>query len=287
MSIKVQRTGDTGAPQAGITVDGLSTATPSTVTLTVSWDGGAVWHPVRGGSVKGALGTCFVRDFVTPLGVTAVYRAVVTGGTTATWEAASLIPADGLMWLQDPLDPHSAIPVAASADIPGVLTLLSPSLGSFRRPQKEDTALPFGASLPVSSLGMRLAPVDIPLAIRGIASSQSDLLRAFRGLLETAGQLVLRGIPQGVPLPPVVHVTAEVSDSSQTNTHDAYQIIELSVSPRQPVAVSIVIPWWTYGQVNTLIHSQLSANATYAQVKAAMTTGKTYTQWSASPGVLS
>lgn len=284
MALSVAQTADAGAPQAGITIDGLSTGTGCNITLTVSWDGGTTWNPVRGGLLTGILGSTYVRDYVTPLNVTATYKAVVTGGTTATWTATSTINST-YMWIQDPLAPRSAVAVAASTPINGVLYLLSPSFGPLSRSQPADYATPMGASLAVASVGVRQKPTSIPFSIQG-AQSQVALLTALRSMLSAAGQLVLRGIPPLVPLDAVLHVVAQVSESSAQNIADSFNTFEFSAIQVRPVATRIVIPWWTFDQVLALVQSQISGGATTnAQVLAAQPSGKTYTQWLANPGV--
>jgi len=289
MALTVAQTADAGAPQAGITIDGLSATVGCSIVLTVSWDGGATWNPVRGGNVSGVLGSTFVRDYVTPLNVAATYQVVVTGGTTVTWQTASTITS-AYGWLQDPLAPKSAIQFATSdASTAGALLLVAPSFGSISRKQPASYATPMGARLPVASVGQRQAPTGLALSFQGLAASQGALLTATRSLLTAAGQLVIRGLPAYAPIDPVAHVVAgdmsEVPVASGTML-GVFNVFHLVVNQVQPVSTRIVIPWWTYDQVTALVVSQVGTGATYAAVLAAQPTGKTYTAWLANPGVL-
>lgn len=284
MALTVAQTADAGAPQAGITIDGLSTSTACTVVVTVSWNGGVTWNPVRGGSLTGVLGSAFVRDYVPALNVPATYRAVVTGGTTVTWTTTTTIPS-ALAWIQDPLAPRSAVSFTTRR-IAGSMELMAGSFAEAKRPQAIDRAVPIGARIPVASIGLRQVPMDVPL-ILGAAAAQNTAYLALVALLDSAGQVVLRGLPAESPFDPVVHVTVDAPSTMTMRGKSAYNEMPLVVSQVQPVTMRIVIPWWTCDQVLALVQSQLGVGATCAQVLAAQPTGKTCTSWVANPGVAS
>ena len=286
VTLTAAQTADAGAPQVGVTVAGLSTTTGCTVVVTVSWDGGATWNTVRGGIVNGALGSTFIRDYVPPLNVSAIYQAVVTGGSTAT-VTGTVTATSSYAWLQDPLAPRSAVPLSIMLD-PAGLFLVTTTFGSFLRAQAADRVTVMGSDLPAISLGVRQAPSGVPLNIQGFMATQGALVASLRVLFATAGQLVLRGLPASVPFDPVVHVS--VGDVDEQPTVDGILGVRntwnLVVSQVRPVSMRVVIPWWTYDQVYALIQTQVSAGATYAAVITAMPAGKTYTQWVANPGVV-
>ena len=108
---------------------------------------------------------------------------------------------------------------------------------------------------------------------------------ALRSLLLSSGQLVVRGLPVSGLLDPVAHVA--VGDATEAR-FAAGQVSQWTLTARQtrPTTLRVVVPWWTYDQVKTLIQAQVSPTATYAQVVTAMPAGKTYTDWLADPGVL-
>ena len=280
MALTVTQTADAGAPQAGITIDGLSTGTACTVVVTVSWDGGATWNPVRGGSVTGVLGSTFVRDHVTPLNITATYRAVATGGTTVTWTTTSLITSG--CWIQDPLAPKSAVALYADMSSGHVLLTLG-SLAGGTWGQHVDLASVVGADVPAASMSRRQKIAGLPLVLTYDVAAEGGHLHA---LLMTSGQVVIRGLPAAALLDPVAHCS--VGDASEVRDPDG-NLSEWTLTARQvtPITMRIVVPWWTYDDVKALVLSQLGTGATYDDVLAAQPVGKTYTQWQANPGVAS
>lgn len=285
MTLSVAQTADPGAPQAGITISGLSATVACTVVVTVSWDGGTTWHSVLGGTGTNLLGSWFVRDYSVPLNVTATYQAVVTGGTTATWTGTCLITSP-VAWMQDPLDPRSAISFD-SAPYAGSLLLLHGSLASQMRAQPTFNVVPEGATLPVGSIKARQAPANVPL-ILGAAQTQNTAYLAALDLLDSAGPVVLRGLPLTVPFDPVMTVSVgDVTPSAPYGILGVFNQLSLNFTQQRPVSTRIVIPWWTYDQVTALVVSQMGGAPTYAGVAAAQPAGKTYTQWTANPGVAS
>lgn len=287
MALVVAQTADAGAPQAGLTITGLTGSCD--IVITVSWDGGTTWNAVRGGTLTGIFGSTFIRDYVTPLNVTATYKAVVTGGTTATWTATSTI-ASNYAWIQDPLAPRSAIPlVMAQAPDLSALLLIAPSFSSLSRKQAVDYAQPMGARLPVASVGVRQAPSNVPLGIQADAARQGALVTSLRTLFDTSGQVVIRGLSAFIGLDAVAHViVGDVAESPTTSSTmlGIFQGWQMNVTQARPVSTRVIVPWWTYDQVLALVQSQLSGGATtYTQVTTAQPAGKTYTDWLAKPGI--
>jgi lysophospholipase L1-like esterase len=92
MAIYVEHLPESGAPQVGITLDGLPAN--AVLSLEVSWDGGESWHGVRDARHVTRTGSAFFRDFVPPLNVEARYRVVFHSGEfapdpgIAKWRAA-------------------------------------------------------------------------------------------------------------------------------------------------------------------------------------------------------
>lgn len=280
-TITATQTSDPGAPQVGITVAGLSTVTASTVVVDVSWDGGATWNAVRGGTITGALGSTFIRDYVPALNVRSTYRATVSIGSsevvTATATATS-----ATAWIQDPLAPRNAVPLYADMSNGHILLTLG-SLATATWAQRVDTAVPIGSSLAAASISVRQKVAALPLVLTYDVAAEGG---ALRNMLMGAGQLVVRGLSStATQLDPVAHVT--VGDAQEArfaaNTVAQWTLIARQV---RPVTMRVVIPWWTYDQVKALVQSQVGSTATFDQVKTAMPAGKTYTQWVADPGVV-
>ena len=113
--ISVELMPDAGAPQVGITVDGLDAGDTSVISVEVSGDGGATYTAVQGAKEITVLAATFVRDHVCPLNVEATYRLVVhSGATVPSTLQGTITVVSAAAWLQDPLDPRSAVPVIAA-----------------------------------------------------------------------------------------------------------------------------------------------------------------------------
>lgn len=279
--ISVEVMPDAGAPQVGVTIDGLAPGSTSTVSVDVSWDGGVTWHGVRGAQRIDVVGGTFVRDHVPPLNVLATYRLTIhTGATVPAVLEAPVTVTSGTVWLQDPLAPRTAVPVVCVRDAGGI-TLLSPSAGTIARRQPVDVATPQGARLPVASVGTRQAPSGVYLHLRALAQEQGALVKALASLIESAGQVVIRGLPPDVPIDAVAHVIAPSVDDSPIvgGLLGPRRDWEMNVMQVRPQSLRLVVPWWTYDQVR-----DMWAGRTYDQVKAARP-GDTYLDWLRSPEV--
>lgn len=264
-----------GAPQTGITVSGV-TGTQD-VTVEVSWDDGATWVGVRGVRSEPVSGSGFFRDFVPPLNAPILYRAT-TATETADSETDTVTSATA--WVQDPLAPRGAIPVATFAEVDGVVRLMSGSATEVVRSQQVDLAQVEGAAAPVASVGIRRKPAGVPMVLRpllDLAADQGALVKAIRRLFETAGQVVLRGLPDDYGLDPLAHVIApDLVEAPSVGGVLGYREWRLTVTQVRPQALHIVVPWWSYDDVKAIVEGALGLGATYDAVTAAMPPGTTY-----------
>ena len=274
-----------GAPQVGITVTGV-TGTQD-VTVEVSWDGGETWLGVRGAQSEPVSGSDFFRDFVPPLNVPVIYRA--TTATETAVSAADTVPSD-TAWVQDPLAPRGAIPVATFTDADGAVRLVSGSASQVVRSQAVDLATVQGSAFPVASVGVRQKPSGVPLVLRpllDLAADQGALVKAVRRLFETAGQVVLRGLPDEYGLDPVAHVIApDLVESPSVGSVLGYREWRLTATQVRPQALHVVVPWWSYDDVKAIVEGALGSGATYDDVTAAMPPGTTYVDVLRSPHLL-
>lgn len=288
-SVSAVQLSEPGAPQVGVTVSGLSEVTGSTVTVDVSWDGGVTYNAVRGGTVTGVLGSTFIRDHVPALGVESTYRATVTVGSDETATGTVTAESD-FAWIQDPLDPATAVAVTTSrpTDDSDALLIMAGSMDGFTSPVAVDTVTPLGARLPVASIGQALAFQGLPMTFQTPAA-QGALIAAMRNLLTQAGQIVMRGLPSSLPIDPVAHVVAVNRQENVTvgGMPGRVNTWTMSVSQVRPTSLAIVIPWWIYDQVKALVVEELGAAPTYDDVTTAMPAAKTYTEWFATPGTAS
>lgn len=265
-----------GAPQVGVTVAGLDDSETSTVVVETSWDAAATWVPVQGAGGLHGLGGVFVRDHAPALGRPVVWRARVTSGPDAPLTVVSgpplVLPAD-VVWVQDPLDPRSAVPCRMHWDGSSVL-LAQGSLGEIEFGQVADVATPEGATLPVASIGRRVAAAQVPITMTYDVAAEGG---ALRRLLMSAGPVVVRGLPAEAVLDPVATVAVGAVHETRTGT-GGLAVVRLVVRQVAPVAVTVVVPWWTYASVGVLW-----GGATYEDV-AADRPGETYLDFQAYPG---
>lgn len=279
--LRVERLPDAGAPQAGITVTGLAPSSESVISVQVSWDDGRTWHGVRGAERVTVTGGDFFRDHVPPLNVLARYRLVVhAGGVTPLRLEDTITIASDSAWIQDPLNPRGAVEVECVRTGAGLMLMTGTAARILRR-QAVDLTTVEGARYPVASIGVRQAPSGVPLALRAVAASQGALIREMRDLLDASGQVVVRGLPLDIPLDPVAHVvTGDVEEVPVVGGLLGFRNDwQLDVTQVRPTSMRIVIPWWTYDQVQALW-----APRTYDQVEAARP-GATYLDWSRDPEV--
>lgn len=279
MGIAVAVLPDAGPPQVGITLTGLHATTPSTISVRTSVDGGTTWQGVRGADHISVIGAAFLRDFVPPLNVPVTYRLTVhTGTTTPTPTEATITVPSTTAWVQDPLNPAGGVAVDCLGAGRGVMALAD-SFETLTRTQPADLAQVQGARLPVASVGTRQGPSRVPVHLRALLPAQDAETAALRALLDTAGTLVLRGLPAAVPLSPSAHVI--------TGAVDEVPVVGGLLGPRndwvlevtevRPTTMAVAVPWWTYAEVRALW-----AGATYDQAKASRP-GATYLDWARDP----
>lgn len=276
MGLSVEVLPDAGAPQVGVTITGLPSGSPSVVTVERSTDGRS-WDAVRGAVREAVTGAAFFRDFVAPLNVDVTYRVTTTAAITGSSTSSILVPSD-TAWLQDPLDPRTAVPVAIARGPEGV-RLLAPSFGDLNRRMAADIVLPQGSRLPVASLGVRQAPAGVLLHLRAMAQVQGALVKAITELVESAGTVVIRGLPASFGLDPVAHVIApDVQDSPVVGgVLGPRRDWVMSVTQVRAPSPRIAVPWWTYEQVRALWEG-----FSYDDVLAARP-GATYLDWLRDP----
>lgn len=279
MGIAVAVMPESGAPQVGITITGLDSVNPSTITVQVSSDGGTVWTPVRGADHLTTTGAAFVRDFVPGLNVPLIYELVVhAGATTPTPTRASITVPSAYTWVQDPLYPESAVAVECLPSVANPM-MLDDSFASLTRSQAWDVAVVDGSRTPVASVGIRQVPSRIPLHLRTKPETQAAATTALRRLLELAGVLVLRGLPPAVPLDAVAHVVAGSVEERPVvgGLLGARNDWLLEVTQVHATTSAVAVPWFTYASVFAAW-----APDTYADAMAARP-GATYLDWLRDP----
>jgi hypothetical protein len=138
-----------------------------------------------------------------------------------------------------------------------------------------------GSDLPVASVGVRQRAGQVSLEMACEVFAEGGRLRK---LLKSAGQVVIRGLPDDL-LDPVAYVV--VGDATERHIASG-QIATWDLSVRQvrPQSLRVVVPYWTYDQVRQIVTDGLGLGATYADVLAAIPLGMTYLDAQRDPRIL-
>lgn len=154
---------------------------------------------VRGASVQPVSGDFLVTDYEAPLGESIVYQAVTFDSSltpSAASPSSSAVTLTGMdVWLQDPLDPTSAMRVGVNR-LGGSPWLNSPSLRNAQYQQSLTVSPVYGGALPFASGDVFQAASAIPFQITSITSDATT--DALRALLMQAFPLCVR-VPIKVP----------------------------------------------------------------------------------------
>ncbi|WP_282946945.1 hypothetical protein [Cellulomonas endometrii] len=217
--------------------------------------------------------------FIGPTAPTASPVSYFDGATPpvpASTTAAITVPSASA-WLQDPLNPRTAIAVAwhHGGD---AIHLLSQSAANIARKMPADVVQVQGARVPVASLGVRQAPSGVLLHLQALAAEQGAFAKSLRQLFDEAGTVVMRGLPAELPLDPVAHVIApDLNDSAVVQGVLGHNEWQFEVTQVRAPSPRIAVPWWTYDQVRALWSTY-----SYDAVKAARP-GASYLDWLRDP----
>lgn len=266
--LAVEQTDD-ARPTVLLTVTGLGvvsvevriTRTVAGVAVTVP--GALAWDVVDSG---------VLRDYAAPLNVQTTYTLWVDGviADVKTFTVVSLTA-----WLQDPRQPGRCLPVLVEDAVPGSLSMRDEALKVVQYPSRSSLMPVMGDPLPVSFGGQRGAPVGVNVSVSTYEAETADL---FRELLSEAPILLLRTVPEMVPLPPVVYLLADVSEQPQ-NVHIGGGLTAWSITGDfvRPVLQQVISGFLTYDDVQAVLGVY-----TYDEVQA-LAAATTYLEWEADP----
>jgi hypothetical protein len=263
---------DAPCPRIAVTITGLTTGTDNTVTLWRTADGER--NPVRGTKGLTVNGSTAVTDYEAPLGRTVSYDLEVTAGpdtgsTTPTATATLTPPTDvggrPTWWVQDPLVPGSAIPLAVSRGDSSIPYLTAAAVKSLEYDSSVSIIPVLGTDKPVAIGGQRLAAAGVDFSLfTNTAQATTDL----RDLLQQAAVLLVRppntGREGGVPglfytaVPKAVEQPVTVAFGG---TLTKWQLTGATVAA--PTA-AILVPVWTYGAVAGVWADYQSAQTAYS-----------------------
>lgn len=267
--ISVEAFTDAPCPRVGVTVTGLNPSVASTIT---------VWRSVPGearASVRGArnlvvTAATFLVDYEAPLGRVVTYTLEVNGLTVPeTLTATVTVPSD-TVWMQDPLDPSTAVPVSWGTGN-GDILFAPAALTAIGYPSPATLVRVMGATYPTALGGNRMGAASVPLDLLTrtiIAANQ------VRILLNAAEPLLVRTIPAvSPPLPALAYVHASATEQRAPfmgGTLTTWALVgDLVTAP----TINLLVATWTYANVTALYD-------TYAT---AALSGRTYLQWMRDP----
>jgi hypothetical protein len=225
------------------------------------------------------VGSDFVTDYEPPLNRLLTYELEVLsgegmGGPSAV-STVTVTPTEIHGWIQDPLDPDSAIKVFAVAGPAGEPTLLPSAVAQLEYAADVSMMNVMGSDEPVALLGQRMQAGNVPFHFFTDAAQQATDLR---NLLKQAPILLIRpGSDWGPSLPGACYVAPPVPVESPVGIiyGNAYTEWKFASSLVRAPSMNVVIPFWTYQDWQDLW-------TTYQQAQTALS-GKTYLQVKKSP----
>lgn len=258
-------------PRVGVTVTGLSAVVESTITVwrSVAGEPRAAVRGLRGAVVVDAT---YVVDYEAPLGRPVTYTLEVTSGpTTPTTLEATVSVASTDAWLQDPLDPSTAVALATD-QVDGGVWFHARALSRIGYASTAELVQVLGAEYPVALGGRPGAPTGVPFDVFTDSAEQCNRVRTLIG---SAFPLLLRTVPAiSPPLRSLAYMRADAVEQPVTSLMGGTLTVwELTGDLVQPPSIRILVPTWTYAQVAAMW-------ATYADAAAA---GRTYLDWMKDP----
>lgn len=232
---------------------------------------------VRGARKWRVIGSDFIVDYEVPLSRTTQYDLEVVTGVSA----GVVIPSVNTTvtttcgYIQDPLDPESAVKLYADVGPGGEPSLTADALRELGYEQDETLIGILGSDEPVAMIGQRMAASGIPFDVFTDVAQQSTNLR---NLLRQAGVVLIRPLPGwSNGLPGLCYCSIKTVRELPVNDQFGGQIIEwkltstLVAAPTFNVMVAVV----TYADVDALW-------TTYQSAQTALS-GKTYLAVKKSP----
>jgi hypothetical protein len=253
-------------PRVGLTLTGLSPTSESTVTVWKTVPGEAR-VAVRGLRNVRVVDSHYVDDFEVPLGRPVTYTLEVSGPVVpATLVVTVTVPSDKV-WIQDPLDPTSAVGVAIHRQGADVY-MTSTALRSISRPTSGSRVEVMGADYPTLLGGGRRGAQGVPL---DIGTRSVTAAGRVRDLLNAASPLLVRTTPEISQIPALSYVDADVEELPLTMFIDdgaQYRLTRWAITGDlvQPPSMHLLVPTWTYDEVSAL----------YETYDAAAALGRTY-----------
>jgi hypothetical protein len=218
-------------------------------------------EPVRG--ARGALvnGSAYFTDYEAPLNRTLSYSVEVLSGAAAAdaGTGASTTLTSSTWWIQDPLVPSSAVPLGVRSDGTGYPCLTSAALASLERKAGVQVIPVMGSTRPIAITGQRLAAAGVDFSMFTKAAEATTRLR---DLLRQAPILLVReagGIGDALPGALYTAVPSVVEAPKTVPLGGTLTRWELSGDTVAAPAMNILVPVWTYGDVEAIFSTYQQA----------------------------
>ena len=257
---------DAPCPRIGVTIDGLGAGT-TTYNLWRTSDG--VRKRVRGSRNRTTVESDYIIDYEAPLGRPVTYEVEVVSGTNvlATTYPGTATLTSGTWWIQDPLVPSSAIPLAVNHQNTGIPNLTAAAVKSLEY-AADVTIIPIlGSPEPVALMGGgRIAGnVDFSMFTRA-----AEATTTLRNLIKQTPLLLVRtngvrndGIP-GLAYFASAHPIEQPVTVAFGGTLTEWKLQgDLVAAP----SLNILVPIWTYGDVQALWSTYQQAQTALAAKK--------------------
>jgi hypothetical protein len=251
---------------------------PPTANVTTLWrtaDGKR--QAVRGARRRNITGSDFIEDFEPPLNRSISYELEVVSGVGLGGSTApqSLVVFATSGWIQDPLDPSSAIRLYGDAGPDGEPALTGQALKAFEYAADVSIISILGSPDPVAIIGQRMSASGVSFSMITEAAQQATNLR---NLLLQAPLLLIRPLPGWAgALPGLCYVAPPLPTELPVDEAWGGTVIKWSIESPLVAAptMNVLVPIWTFGDVAALW-------LTYQQAQTALA-GKTYLDVRKSP----
>lgn len=236
-------------PRVEITVTGLDAVGPSRVTVWRSTVGGKR-RAVRGWKNRLVFGSDIEIDYEAPLGREIRYDLQVISGAVTPLRVSATCTLDATEGLiQDPLVPSSNVPLSAFSGSGLPVPTLAPT--AFRKltydmGSSQERVL--GSDTPVGFAGQRMVASGVDFSTLTDSAEQGT---ALRNLLMTAYPVLVRPLPEWGDLPDLLYLDVAQPSEEPLNAHMGGTLTRWTLTGDQvtPPSLSIVVPIWTYDQV--------------------------------------
>lgn len=254
-------------PRVGVTVQGLAAGDQ---VVSVWRTSGRERVPVRGARAIPAVDSLYVEDFEAPLKRDLTYELEVLSGADAGVQGVAtdaFLPATS-GYIQDPLNPASAVPVHGEKAANGEAYFRSETFSTMAYTAGVSTFQVQGDPRPVSIGGIRRAAAGIPIGLSTRAEAENVRLR---DLVRDSVHLVIRPLPEwGDFMPGTATYSAATVEEQPVDVAWGGSLTRWVTTADivRPSSARVLIALWRYQDVAEIF-------ATYDQKQAAAT-GLTY-----------